>query len=403
MNSRSAEYTLLGFYYQFDKNIFEILNQNDDNATITVEGIEDIDISSPTENTVMQIKYQKETNGTDSILRKPIRLMLKHFSENQNSNLKYVLYGHYKNNADINLEFDLDRFKSIMKYKVKNTDKEEWTYKSYLDDENIGDEIVEVFIKKFKLILSSSFEDHQKTTLEKIKTEFNLSKDEEMETYYSKALKIIYDLSIKKTISLRKITKKDFKEKINLKNILFNHWFIKLRSKKKYLKYIHSQYIQSYNTLDVERLFIINTVSNDLEYLKDSIYEIEKRFYKRTTRIVDSKAPYIFIKNISQQNLSELKELIYHDGKKFIDGFSFSGSQFKCSEIRRLSTKENQISLKFINKEEHLNIILNDISGTKKVLEFYDEYNRPISNHESNTLKIQIEEISDITTIIRGK
>ena len=403
MNTRSAEYTLLGFYYQFDKNIFEILNQLDDNATITVEGIEDIDISSPTENTVMQIKYQEKTSGTDSTLRKPIILMLKHFSENQNSNLKYILYGHYKNNTDINVKFDLDRFKSMMKYKVKNTNKEEWVHKNHLDDENIADEIVKEFIRKFKLILSTSFEEHQRTTFEKIKTEFNLSKDEEIETYYSNALKIINDLAVKKTIISRKITKKDFKEKIDLKNILFNHWFIKLRGKEKYLKYIYLKHIKSHNILDIERLFIINTVSNDLEYLKDSIYEIEKRFYKKSKRIANSKVPYIFIKNITQQKLSELKESIYSDEKKFIDGFCFSGSQFRCNEIRKLSTKENQISLKFINKEEYLNIILDDISGTKKLFEFYDEHNSPISNNESYTSKIQIEELTDIPIIIRGR
>ncbi len=145
MNTRSAEYTLLGFYYQFDKNIFEILEQNDENTTITVEGIEDIDISSSTEDIAMQIKYQEKTTGTDSTLRKPIMLMLKHYSENQTSNLKYVLYGHYSNNDGINKNFDLDRLKSMFIYTENKIPK------NFLIDNGISDNVVEKFIKKIQV------------------------------------------------------------------------------------------------------------------------------------------------------------------------------------------------------------------------------------------------------------
>jgi hypothetical protein len=398
MNSRSAEYTLLGFYYQFDKNIFEILNQIDDNTVITVEGIEDIDISSPTENTVMQIKYQEKTTGTDSTLRKPIMLMLKHYSENHTKGLKYALYGHYSNNDDINKEFTLDRIKSMLIYTENGINK------NFLENNNISEETVKQFIKKFKLELGSTFQEHQKTTFEKIKTEFGLSKVEEIETYYSNALKVINDLAIKKTISSRKITKKDFKEKIDLKNILFNHWFIKLRSKEKYLKYIHFQYFRNnLNTTHIERFFVFNITSDDIVYLKDAIYGIEKRFYKKTTRTINSGAPYIYIKNINIQKLIELKESIYNDDKRFSDGFCFSGSQFRCNEIIKQSTIENKISIKIINKKEYLEEVLSNINGTKKVFEFYDKYNNPISNNESNTLKIQIEDITDIPIIIGGR
>ena len=44
MKSRNANETILGYFYQFDKTIIEILKQTDDNNIITVEGIEDIDV-----------------------------------------------------------------------------------------------------------------------------------------------------------------------------------------------------------------------------------------------------------------------------------------------------------------------------------------------------------------------
>lgn len=398
MNTRSAEYTLLGFYYQFDKNIFEILSQEDDNTYITVEGIEDIDISSGTENIAMQIKYQEKTKGTDSTLRKPIMLMLKYFSENSSLNLKYLLYAHYSNNNEINKKFDLDRLKSMFIYTEKGVSK------NFLLDNQISDTTVKEFLKKFELILGVSFEEHQKTTLLKIKSEFGLSKIEEIETYYSNALKVVHDLAIKRTMSLRKVTKKDFKEKINLKKILFNHWFIELKGKEKYLKHIHTQYFKNgLNTTNIERIFIINTTSKNQEHLRDAIYEIENKFFKKSRHSITSSAPYIFIKNMSQTDLCELKESIYSDGKKLSDGFCFSGSSFKCDEIRKQSSIENEISLKIINKQEYLDELLAHIQNTKKVFELYDKNFNSISKDENYIIKIQIEDLTDIPKLIRGK
>lgn len=398
MSERSAEYTILGFYYQFDKNIFEILNLQNDNDVITVEGVEDIDISSATEDIAMQIKYQEKTKGTDSIFRKPISLMLKHFNEDTTTSLNYILYGHYSNNSDIEQLFDLVRIKSMMKY-TENKAK-----KDFLADNNISDETVEKFLKKFKLVLGESFDKHQKNTFEKIKRQFSLSKNEEIETYYSNALKVVHDLAVKRTLASRKITKKDFIEKINLKNILFNYWFIELKGREKYLKHIYSQYFKSgLNTHNYERIFIINTTSNNKEYLKDAIYEIENKYYKKSRTMITSSAPYIFIKNITQTDLCILKETIYLDGKSFNDGFYFSGSSFKCKEIRKESTIENNVSLKFINKQEHLDEILNDIQSTKKVYELYDKNNNSVSGNEDYIVKIQLEDLVDIPKLIRGK
>ncbi|MCZ2846078.1 MAG: hypothetical protein O2U61_06260 [Candidatus Bathyarchaeota archaeon] len=398
MSKRSAEYTLLGFYYQFDKSIFEILNQSEEDNVLTIEGIEDIDISSATEETVMQIKYQEQSKGNDSILRKPIKLMLKHFSGKESLGLKYVLYGHYTNNTDVKTSFDLARLKSMLTYTEDGISIE------FLKDNNISDDTVERFIKKFELILGPSFKDHQESTFKKIKSEFGLSKQEEIEIYYSNALKIIYDLSVKKTISTRKITKKDFKKKIDLKSILFNHWFIKLKSKEKYLKYIHSKYFKnSLNTLNIVRIFILNVSSDNLEDLKNVIYEIEDRFYIKSRKSITSGAPYIYIHNLSQKDLTTLKETIYNDDKAFIDGFCFHGSNFKCNELKKESTVENKISIKFINKKEYLDEILSNVIGTKKLFEFCDEKHNFICNDSDFTVKIQIEELKDIPMIIKGK
>ena len=46
MTDRSAIDTIVGYFYQFDKTILDILN-SDNEQTIVFEGIEDIDLISP--------------------------------------------------------------------------------------------------------------------------------------------------------------------------------------------------------------------------------------------------------------------------------------------------------------------------------------------------------------------
>ena len=71
------------------------------------------------------------------------------------------------------------------------------------------------------------------------------------------ALKIVNDLAIQKNISKRKITKKDFKNKINTKDSLFNIWFVQLKGIETYCKTIHKKYFAPrLNTTKKERFFI---------------------------------------------------------------------------------------------------------------------------------------------------
>ena len=54
--SRQAIDTIRGYYYQFDLTISQILEQKNEKNTITIEGVEDIDIASIDGNTTIQCK-----------------------------------------------------------------------------------------------------------------------------------------------------------------------------------------------------------------------------------------------------------------------------------------------------------------------------------------------------------
>src|SRR5690554_6645535 len=99
MTNRSATDTIKGYFYQFDYSIKKILESPNPNDSVTIEGVEDIDLESATDETAIQCKYYAKTEYNHSVIAKPIRFMLSHFiteKRNGKTPLKYSLYGYYK-------------------------------------------------------------------------------------------------------------------------------------------------------------------------------------------------------------------------------------------------------------------------------------------------------------------
>lgn len=94
--SRSADYTIKGFLYQFNKTLLEILNSKD-NSVIRVEGIvEDVEIVTPVLTTAIQCKYHEASEAfTPSSIFKPLLQMMYHFHTNGSVNIQYVLFAHF--------------------------------------------------------------------------------------------------------------------------------------------------------------------------------------------------------------------------------------------------------------------------------------------------------------------
>jgi hypothetical protein len=78
---REATATIRGYIYQFDASIRKILLAHKDDS-IVVEGIEDFDIYSNEAETYGQVKYYESQKLTDSIIRKSVVPMLRHYLKN---------------------------------------------------------------------------------------------------------------------------------------------------------------------------------------------------------------------------------------------------------------------------------------------------------------------------------
>jgi hypothetical protein len=72
--SRTADYTIQGFIYQFIVTLQKLLSISDSNSAIVVEGlIEDIDVITPTGVEATQCKYhESKDNFTLSAIYKPV-------------------------------------------------------------------------------------------------------------------------------------------------------------------------------------------------------------------------------------------------------------------------------------------------------------------------------------------
>ncbi len=327
MTNRAADATIKGYYYQFDTSILKLLELTNNTDSITVEGIEDIDINTATETSTIQCKYLSKPKFINSAVRGPICLMLDHFLNPSTSyNLNYVLYAHFENEIPGDEPtIDLFKLKEILTYtenKVK---------KHYEIEKGISDPQLNAFLANFKLEFGKEFEIQQKEVIQKLKNKFSCTDFEADTLYYNNSLRIVIDRAIKKSESQRVITKLEFIEGIDCRKRLFNEWFIKLRTKKEYLK-ITAQALRATRALDpIRTKFIV--IGNEILNANNSELPIEifienliSKYFKPNSALRNSKPLTLVldcdttILQVIKRNLIS-KEIIFNDGCEEI-GFS---------------------------------------------------------------------------------
>lgn len=336
MTTRTADATIKGYYYQFDTSILKLLELASDTDSITIEGIEDIDIKNATDLTTIQCKYLSKPRFINSAVREPITLMLDHFVTNSTNLLNYVLYVHFENETQgTEPNINLAKLKEILTYTEKKVEKQHHIEKK------ITDEQLNAFLKKFKFIFGKEFETQQKEVIQKLKTHFNCNSDFEADTlYYNNALRVVIDKAIKKQNDQRKITKGDFIKGIDTKKRLFNDWFIKLRSKKEYLKNI-SQNLKSTRALEASRAKVILIGKEIIEATNTElpvevfIENLIAKYYKINSALRDAK-PLTLVLDCDEKALKEIKSKLISSNTVFNDGFEhivFSSTIFNAKPV----------------------------------------------------------------------
>jgi len=401
--NRSAVNTIKGYFYQFDYSILRTLGLSKNDESVTIEHIEDIDIHSATETTAIQCKYYEKTEYNHSIIAKPIRFMLSNFIElkrNGNRSIKYLLYGYYQSGQEkLNLPLSVDDLKNH--FLIYTKDKKKHFFHT---DNNITDGELNEFLSYLTIDINAKEYDKQlQSIFTIIKSIFHCTDFEVENLYYNNALRVIKNLSVKESEIDRTITKKNFIEQIDTKTILFNQWFIEYKGLKQYFRELRKEYFASLNISPFERLFLIeidNTKYTRVE-LKDLIFTISRKWTKTTKRTTEPFCPYLYIHNIDEQELIDLKAELTNENFRIIDGYDFQGANFNSKSIIQKADYNNGIKLKIINKIEFIDSILAEITKTKEIYQFY--FDSPFYNNVSLSIKhikIQIKELKNIKEII---
>jgi hypothetical protein len=403
MTDRTAIDTIKGYFYQFDFSILKILELPNDTDSVIIEGIEDLDIKTATEENAVQCKYYSKTEYNHSVISKPVRLMLSHYSEVKNgikNRINYNLYGCYQSGQHkltlpIDIDFLKNNFLIYTKDKVKNY---------HHEDLGLSDADLNEFLTLLTININALEYDAQlKHIFESLKSCFNCSDFEAEHYFYNNSLKVIKEIAIKSDVNDRRVRKLDFIRHIDSKKILFNEWFIQFKGEKRFFAELRAKYFTALNTSPFERFFLIE--ASEIDYcrseLKELLYIISKKWSKTSKRETKPFCPYVYIHNLPSNELIELKREMYEDDFVIIDGFDFSGAPFNPKSIIRKADFSNQIKLKFVNELNHLILTINEIGKTKYIFQFYrNNLFFELEQPSTKNTKIQIKKLNDIKEII---
>lgn len=396
---RDAIDTITGYYYQFDYFILQLIKLSSDCDTVTIEGIEDVDILDENELTAIQCKYYAKTEYNHSVIAKPIRLMLKDYASRTQPkrNIRYKLYGKYQSGqhkypGSLSLEFAKKSLFTYTENKVVHV----------LHNElSLTDKEIEDFLSKVDVdINAEDYKVQQDNVIKGLEKIFQCSNFEAEYYYYNNALRLVKEIATKQDVRDRIISKREFLEKINSKKMLFDKWYLQFKGVHEYCAEIKKQYFSPRNVSPYERFFLIDCdkIIDDTKLLS-LIIRVSKNWSKLSKREVRPFCPYIYLNGISGKRLAMLKKKLQQEDIRLWDGYDFLGADFSVSSIIRRANAENDVKIKIINELEELNNVLVNASGTKEIYHFY--LNEPFYENDQNLCYgIQISSTEDIIMMI---
>lgn len=397
---RDAIDTITGYYYQFDYYILQLLNLTKDTDTVTIEGVEDVDISEDGILKAVQCKYYAKTEYNHSIIASPIRLMLKDYALRKKDSRKlisYMLYGHYERGHEKYPDkLDIDFLKSnICTYthnKVKHV---------LYTELNLNDSQLEEFLNLLVVdINAKSYEEQEKQILSQICKTFKCDMFEAEYYYYNNALRILKNISTEQDVKNRVLSKRMFLELINHKSMLFDSWYIEFKGIKQYCKDIKEQYFAKLNVSPYERFFLIqyDGKTTDQE-VANLLLVIAKKWSKISQRTSKPFCPFVYIHGIDSARLISIKDIISNSGVNICDGYSYLGAKYNNDMMLKKTNFHTGIQLKIVNEPQYLEELVKNVNGVKEIYQFYIE--APFwRNDQYSNIKIPIKSTKDIGMIV---
>ncbi|MBK8685680.1 MAG: hypothetical protein IPN26_12180 [Bacteroidetes bacterium] len=136
--------------------------------------------------------------------------------------------------------------------------------------------------------------------------------------------------------------------------------------------------------------------------MKELVLLLKTKWSKNKTKTIpdtDRFVPLIYFKGIQESVLVDLKTDLQKDGYVINDGYDFMNANFNVNSLNIRPTFSNKVFFKFINKQQDLEKILNNLDRTGEVYQFFID--RPTTIvFTGKHIEIEIKEIEDIKNII---
>lgn len=377
MTNRSAHATIKGYFYQFDHTIVSILSAGSHGSSVTVEGIEDVDLSEGDEGVLIQCKYYEGSEYNHSLVKNAVMHMLRHFHKggcNPAQGFRYRLYGYYAGGQEkLPVDFDVAFLKKhFLSYK------EEGVQHELHDELCIDDCQLDGFRNLLEIDIGArSYEKQQEEAIRLIQSNVLGSRREDAENfYYPNAINVVQRLAVAADEALRKISKAEFLAAINRKEVVFNLWLRKKFGDDYYARLLKRKHFTFPGTKvpNAARIFSLDVTSEfDLGRLTQALTRIGKRFSHvehKNTMAADRFCPYVLLSGLSTSELVSLKENLVSQGVELCDGHAFDGAKFSPQRLARTPAKDSPARLKFIGTPQQLAPVVSSISGT--TVELFD-------------------------------
>ena len=397
--SRDAVSTIKGYYYQFDHYILQLLSLTNDDDAVRIEGIEDVDIITGDITNAVQCKYYDGTRCSPSEVGKAVRPMLRHFSENKNNPAKYrySLYGHYSSGEEsIDLPLTVDYAKQKLFTYTEKGNRHVFHDELGLTDAELAQFITQLVIRVDAVTYETQIED----IISLLQTAIHCTEYDARYFYYNNAVSFVKGIAVKKTQSLRTITKKCFLNTICNKRALFDRWYIERIGFENYFKAARKEFFTQANTSPVHRFFLIdcdNIIDNS--GVAEVVMKISEKWSKLSQRERTPFCPYLFLNGITSFRLSEIKKILLENDFHIWDGYEYKDAPFVPASLSRSVNYHIGIRAKIINKAEQISSVLESCTGQKKVYQFF--LSKPFYHRGENIgNEFQIQCTTDVLKII---
>ena len=357
MSKRTADSTIKGFLYQFNKTLLEI-SQAEEDETVTVEGlVEDLDIVSADGGfKAIQCKYhESQDKYTGSLIYKPLLQMAEAFSKSKSKEIQYIIFLHVPSEK----VGERDVTKKLINDALATKDQLLKKITARISSDFDSTE----FIKFVKIEFGSSIDDLEKE-VKKALGDYELDGGDVETVLYPNAITKIAKLSSLKNEAKRKITRKELSRYLSsVTTTAISKWTLALRNRTEILNKNKKQLANSLSQNSRERYFYFTT--HDIEnFDKNIVVFICNYLGKYHSKTAHLKTPVFAI----DRDLEVVKEIQYRLFKKGIKtntglvGDHFEIEQFYREPIKKIAKgviEEREFDLRLLALKPQPDIINN--------------------------------------------